>query len=186
MSDPKAPGRLGLVEELVNSVELPDGEDELATPATTARWLRAHGEHAAVVTEAERVRLVDLREALRDLLEVNGGAAVAPERIQVVTQMINAAGLNTVISAEGARLVPGGQGVQRFIGEIAVAMVAATTDGTWRRLKVCRNDQCRWAFFDNSKNSRRAWCSMQSCGCQSKSRAYRARKRQDLVMSVAE
>jgi len=47
----------------------------------------------------------------------------------------------------------------------------------WRRLKVCRNDTCLWAFFDTSKNRSRHWCSMGDCGSQVKARAYRLRRK---------
>jgi predicted RNA-binding Zn ribbon-like protein len=49
-------------------------------------------------------------------------------------------------------------------------------DGSWSRLKTCENDECRWAFYDQSKNRSAKWCSMQSCGNRMKARAYRARR----------
>ena len=172
-----APGGLGLVAEFVNSLDYPDGEDELATEASASAWLRRHGAPVRSVSGVERAGLVALRENLRDLLEGNGEGPVSPGTADSVMQRFNAAELATVISPEGARLVATGSGVNRFVGELAAAMIAATTDGTWRRLKVCRSDECRYAFYDNTKNARRAWCSMRVCGCRSKSRTYRARKR---------
>jgi predicted RNA-binding Zn ribbon-like protein len=55
--------------------------------------------------------------------------------------------------------------------------VALTVDGRWDRLKICPADDCRWAFYDRSKNRFRHWCSMAECGVRAKSRAFRARKR---------
>ena len=48
--------------------------------------------------------------------------------------------------------------------------------GTWERLKVCRQESCRWAFYDNTKNRSGVWCNMASCGNRAKARAYRARR----------
>jgi predicted RNA-binding Zn ribbon-like protein len=48
-------------------------------------------------------------------------------------------------------------------------------DGTFARLKSCRNHDCRWAFYDYSKNRSASWCSMQLCGNRTKTRAYRRR-----------
>ncbi len=48
-------------------------------------------------------------------------------------------------------------------------------DGTWSRLKACR--QCEWAFYDWSKNRSGRWCAMSVCGNRTKVRAYRARRR---------
>ena len=175
---PEAPGRLGLVEEFVNSVELPDGDDQLGTADQARGWLSRHGVTAGSVDERDRARLVELREALRDLLEGNGEGAVSPRTVERVMRTFNGAELGTVISPEGAKLVATGSGVAGFIGELAAAMVSGTIDGTWQRLKVCRSEECRWAFYDRSKNACRTWCSMRVCGCRTKSRTYRARKRE--------
>lgn len=47
-------------------------------------------------------------------------------------------------------------------------------DGTWQRLKACR--ECSWAFYDHSKNVAGSWCSMKVCGGRVKQRAYYARQ----------
>ena len=52
------------------------------------------------------------------------------------------------------------------LGAIAAAAVALTVDGRWDRLKICPADDCRWAFYDRSKNRFRHWCSMAECGSQ--------------------
>jgi predicted RNA-binding Zn ribbon-like protein len=49
-------------------------------------------------------------------------------------------------------------------------------DGSWSRLKTCRNHGCRWVFYDLSKNRSASWCSMQLCGNRRKTRVYRARR----------
>jgi predicted RNA-binding Zn ribbon-like protein len=49
------------------------------------------------------------------------------------------------------------------------------SDGSWSRLKCCRNHDCRWSFYDYSKNRSATWCSMQICGNRTKTRAYRQR-----------
>jgi predicted RNA-binding Zn ribbon-like protein len=43
------------------------------------------------------------------------------------------------------------------------------------RVRYCANDQCRWLFIDDSKNSSRRWCSMESCGNRAKARRHYAR-----------
>ena len=56
---------------------------------------------------------------------------------------------------------------------VAIAF-RAMLEGTWPRLKACRN--CKWAFYDYSKNRAASWCSMQLCGNRLKTRAYRSRR----------
>jgi predicted RNA-binding Zn ribbon-like protein len=49
-------------------------------------------------------------------------------------------------------------------------------DGSWSRLKACRDDACAWAFHDTSRSRTRTWCSMQVCGNREKARSFRARQ----------
>jgi predicted RNA-binding Zn ribbon-like protein len=53
----------------------------------------------------------------------------------------------------------------------------ARGDGTWERLKACREPSCVWAFYDYSKNRSAAWCSMEVCGNRNKVRLFRTRSR---------
>jgi predicted RNA-binding Zn ribbon-like protein len=54
--------------------------------------------------------------------------------------------------------------------------VRAEAEGRWGRLKACRNEGCRWAFYDASKNRSGKWCNMDVCGARHKMRVYRERK----------
>jgi predicted RNA-binding Zn ribbon-like protein len=67
-----------------------------------------------------------------------------------------------------------GTGVDGAFGRIVAIVFKAMLDGSWARLKACR--QCGWAFYDTSKNRSGSWCSMQICGNRTKTRAYRRRK----------
>jgi predicted RNA-binding Zn ribbon-like protein len=49
-------------------------------------------------------------------------------------------------------------------------------DGTWSRMKACRNDTCHWAFYDASRNRSGKWCSMAICGNRAKVANYRERQ----------
>jgi hypothetical protein len=52
----------------------------------------------------------------------------------------------------------------------------AQRDGTWARLKACRNPDCRWAYYDRSHAGRGAWCDMAVCGNRIKNRNLRSRQ----------
>ena len=54
----------------------------------------------------------------------------------------------------------------------------AQANGSWDRLKLCGNPDCRWAFYDRSHSRRGAWCDMASCGNRQKNRNLRARRAQ--------
>jgi predicted RNA-binding Zn ribbon-like protein len=55
-------------------------------------------------------------------------------------------------------------------------MFSAMMDGTWTRLKACRNTACRYVFYDYSKNRSGTWCTMAICGNRLKTRKYRQRR----------
>jgi predicted RNA-binding Zn ribbon-like protein len=43
-------------------------------------------------------------------------------------------------------------------------------------VKICPADDCLWAFYDESRNGSRQWCSMDDCCNRAKARAHRARQ----------
>ena len=75
----------------------------------------------------------------------------------------------------GVRLEPGAAGVTGALGRLVAIVAGAMADGTWTRLKACRAEDCRWAFYDHARNRSRQWCSMAVCGNRTKARSYRRR-----------
>lgn len=67
-------------------------------------------------------------------------------------------------------------------GDVLTVVLDAVADGTWRRLKACPD--CRWAFYDNTRNGSKRWCLMEAagpgsrgCGNIAKVRRHRERTR---------
>jgi predicted RNA-binding Zn ribbon-like protein len=173
-----APPGLELVQTFVNTADIEEGTDELGDVASTVRWLEsAWGGEVPALEEGDRARLVEAREALRSVLATHTGEPADPDAIERLRELLSTAVLRPVVDARGARLEAAGEGVDAFLGVIAAQIAEATVAGTWERLKVCRDDVCRWAFYDHSKNTRGTWCSMRVCGNRAKARAYRQRRR---------
>jgi predicted RNA-binding Zn ribbon-like protein len=172
-----APGSLELVQRFINSTELPDGDDELRSGALATDWIRQATGATLEVTEKDRQRLVATREALRDLLEAHTGENVDPAVAVRLQKLLSHSPLRPVLTTNGATLEVDCQGVDSFLGKVSTAIVEATLMGTWDRLKVCRSDTCRWAYYDSSKNGSSCWCSMRVCGSREKARAYRERRK---------
>jgi predicted RNA-binding Zn ribbon-like protein len=66
-------------------------------------------------------------------------------------------------------------------GDILAAVLSAISAGTWTRLKACPD--CRWVFYDNTRNGSKRWCLMygggpdgRACGTIAKVRRYRDRQ----------
>ena len=169
-----------LIRDFVNTLHKdPRGdEEELTDPAALTRWLREHellGD-AGVARAADLGRAVELREALRLLLlannevEVDTGTAFA-----VLDDAARRGRVALRFAGDAPALEPDAAGVPGALGRIVAAVHGAVADGSWRRLKACRADDCEWAFVDTARNQSRAWCSMRSCGNREKARAFRRR-----------
>ncbi|MBW8807441.1 MAG: CGNR zinc finger domain-containing protein [Lysobacter sp.] len=52
-------------------------------------------------------------------------------------------------------------------------------DARLDRLRVCDGNDCGWVFIDTSKNGRRRWCDMATCGNVAKARRFQQRQRDD-------
>lgn len=52
-------------------------------------------------------------------------------------------------------------------------------------LKECANHECTRVYIDRSRGARREWCAMDPCGNKMKAAAYRARKREEKLVSAA-
>jgi predicted RNA-binding Zn ribbon-like protein len=178
-----APGRLELVRAFVNTRDLDLATDDLGDVAGLAGWLVRNDlldqEEAAEVTAAQRDRAVAVREAFRGLLLANNDARPADAAaIALLDDAAARAKVGLRLGADGhAHLEAQARGVDGALGRLLLIAYEAMEHGEWRRLKACRNDTCQWGFYDHSKNHSKTWCSMEVCGSQVKSRAYRARKR---------
>ncbi|TYK48222.1 CGNR zinc finger domain-containing protein [Actinomadura decatromicini] len=169
-----------LLADFVNTLNVEDGDDRLATPADVGGWLAERGlvPAAATATTADLRVAIALREGLREAMSAHHG----PREADLPEELDDAfAALHLRITLAGARpalvpLDPPGTAAAG-LARLAAAITDSVAAGTWSRLKVCQEDTCRWAFLDTSKNRSRSWCSMRVCGNRTKTRAYRARRR---------
>jgi predicted RNA-binding Zn ribbon-like protein len=179
-SNPKpAPGTLALVQDFVNTRNYFHGGDLLGDAQEATVGLAELGllEEGERVEETERRRLVAFREALRGLLLAHNGVPEADA--EVLDDLVAPAALRVHFGRDGRPdLEPAAEGglAERIIGRLLAEVVRAEGEGRWGRLKACRNEGCRWAFYDTSKNRSGSWCNMQVCGARHKMRAYRERR----------
>ena len=175
---PPAPGRLELVRTFLNSVDLESREDDFSTPASLADWLveRSLLPRDARLGPADLEEAIEFRETLRDVLESNAGhgdAEAALRRLDAIAARIP---LRVQLAGQ-PRLEPASKDdIHAAIGRLLGIAYQAAIEGTWRRLKVCRSDTCRWAFYDSSRNRSGTWCTMAICGNRMKGRAFRRRR----------
>lgn len=172
---------LALVGDFVNTLDVEGGVEQLDSVESLRAWMVGRGliGTSEALTEADMVRMIEVREALRSLLLANNNAAatVAPPDVEILNRAATRARFLIRFDEHTARLRPEAFGVDGALGRILINVFSSMADGTWSRLKACRSDTCHWAFYDQSKNSSGAWCSMAICGNRAKARSYRERRR---------
>ena len=144
-----------LVLDFLNTVDVEQGTDLLDDPAVWEGWLAERGLVCSEVA-AREVRTT-LRAAAGDPT-----AGVAPVTAPVTVSVVD--GLPRVVAPD-------------VVGAVLAAASRLAVLGLWDRVKICPADDCRWAFYDRSRNHSRTWCSMQVCGNREKARTWRERAR---------
>jgi predicted RNA-binding Zn ribbon-like protein len=174
---PPAPGRLRTVQAFVNTVNRESGEDVIAHPDGLRAWLDRFEllDASCRIDEVAVERAWTLREALRDLLRANAGHDVQIEAARAEVEHVGRSAHLALRLDGGAPLVSLAPGLDGAFGTIVALMGEAMLDGSWPRLKACRREVCRWAFYDHSHAGTGAWCSMSICGSRSKASSYRDR-----------
>ncbi|MFI1419397.1 CGNR zinc finger domain-containing protein [Streptomyces sp. NPDC020731] len=159
------PGKLALVQALVNTLDVESGADALDT---------ADGRAPFGLTEDTAASARELRESLRAALLAHAGHPPHRAVTPLGELLARAPLVVTVDTADGsAALAPVDDGP--LLSRIADAVAEAVTAGTWDRLKACEAADCLWAYYDRSPAGRGRWCSMQVCGARAKMRRYRAK-----------
>jgi predicted RNA-binding Zn ribbon-like protein len=160
--------------------------DRLDDPAWVdeflARWdLSAAGRPAA----RDKSKLVELRRLLRAMFTTLAeGRPVSGADVETLNRFIERGVYYRRVTTDGAHrveLVPAHSDWRWVLAEIAASFGELLADGDPSRLKECENPECRWAFYDASKNRRRRWCDPTQCGNVHKVRQFRARQRNQSV-----
>jgi predicted RNA-binding Zn ribbon-like protein len=175
-----APEPLDRIQALVNTADLESGTDRLARVVDAEPWLHAHGllPSGGSVTPGELSTIRELREALRALLVFNaGGPAPTDKALRPLSRIADATTARVRLGVGGALAVAAdSDSLHGRLLSLLLVVSEAQRDGTWARLKACGNEDCRWAFYDRSRNHGGTWCDMATCGNKLKNREFRARR----------
>lgn len=172
----------------INTLELVHGKphDHLATTAQAVAWLQerglVHDDGGGTMSGPAALRRIRrVRAALRELAEATH-ARRAPDAAALaeINRVLRAREmLELVATAEGLRLDHrhGRDPIDDALARLAEPIVREIGGGRPERLRPCANDACRWLFYDASRQGRRRWCDMASCGNRAKAARHRARVR---------
>jgi predicted RNA-binding Zn ribbon-like protein len=179
-----------------DDIELGVRRDALKDFGTMLDWLSAVGvmdqdKQNAIVRRAEQqpagatAALLDarrVRSALRALAE--HGAQSADTRADAVAEINRVLGRSA--GTRRLELGPDGLYTRNFVagGDAFAALMMPIVDdgadsliaGELGRVRCCNDPRCRRVFLDSTKNGRRRWCDMATCGNRAKAARHRARE----------
>lgn len=150
-----------LIVRFINTLDVEAGTDVLDTVDSWQSWLSEQGLGVGFGRKSTR----DLEQAreLRDDLRALAGGVRREQGRQV--------GIQVALTDAGEVEL----GADTAVGLIAAAAAKVAIEKRLDRVKICPADNCRWAFYDSSRNHSRQWCSMEVCGNRAKARAHRQR-----------
>lgn len=174
-----ASGDAGLIQAFVNTLDLMPRTEQLEDPNTLQAWLVANRllEPTETVSDQDWRHALAVREAIRNVIGGNTGLPVYPVDVATLNQAASQSRLRMRFGRTGKpRVEPETPGAVGAIGRLVAALYAAMQDDEWARLKLCGSDECRWVFYDRSKNHSSRWCKMESCGNREKARRFRRKR----------
>ncbi len=155
--------------------------EHLDDPAWCAAFLARWGwADMAAAEPLPRADVTRLRARLRRIVDaVAAGQGVgADDAVALDGWLASPARRHLARDTQGYTLewAPLEAGWSWIMAEIAASMVDMLVPHQSRRLKVCPNPGCRWAFYDETNGNTRRWCNDRACGNRDKVRRFRARR----------
>jgi predicted RNA-binding Zn ribbon-like protein len=120
---------------------------------------------------------VRLREALFDIFSaVAEHRAIPSNALALLNFAVQESAAHSRIVHTNQRFVVEWVGMDSYLDSllwpIARAAADLLTSHELANLRICASDDCAWLFLDQTKNHRRRWCDMRTCGNRVKARRH--------------
>lgn len=142
------------------------------------RWSREHKPQAAEIF----AQAIAIREVVfRIFSAVAVRASVRAKDFMVLRAALMEAPSRSDLARVGSRcgwfLEQGQPSVASVLAPVLWSAGDLMLNAPTRPIRRCANQQCLWLFIDQSKNTTRRWCDMNSCGNRAKARRHYAKIR---------
>jgi predicted RNA-binding Zn ribbon-like protein len=134
-------------------------------------------------TRSQKAKLAELRALLRRITEATaGGRPAKPTDLEELNGYL-AHPLVRRLERDGGGyrvvLAPSNADWGWVLAQVAASFAELLAAEHLERLKLCDDPDCGFAFYDETKNGARRWCSSATCGNRAKVRRFRSRQHRD-------
>ena len=149
-------------------------DEKIQRTADLSIWMDALGlaGEASRVSNAELGRLCQFRTSVRQIFIacLSGGEAEsnALHELNQAARSIS----KDLLRGDSARGAVFGDAtsLREILAVSAIATLGESRD--LERIKLCPGHDCGWLFLDETKNGRRRWCTMETCGNRAKANRH--------------
>jgi predicted RNA-binding Zn ribbon-like protein len=167
--------------DLVNSEEhdgLGHVTDHLDNPYWLANFLRHFHLADAAPRALPLAALKQFREFLRDVaVDLAARRTISASKLERLNAALMVPGRQKLVQRQNgfrAELVPVRGGWPWIMSRIAASLADTLSSYDRKRVKLCADQGCRWAYYDLTKGKTRRWCSDRTCGNRDRVRRARA------------
>lgn len=166
--------------DLVNSYEVFDDIEHLATPADLQRFLDEHGGAFCPpdfdITDRDLHEVRALRSRLREVFLARDEAEAASVLNDILADVTATPRVSVHGAAPHLHFEPVKASPSRWLGAVtAMGLSVALIDGGLARFGVCGSSTCEDVYVDTSRNRSRRHCS-ETCTTRENVAAYRERQ----------
>jgi predicted RNA-binding Zn ribbon-like protein len=179
MAKQTAPNELEVIRTFLNTWRIPNDTrvavDLLKDEEAFKQFMTALVPHSVQLNALGET--LAFRQCLRDAVETGQIAEIKWWLLQYPIQAL----IDLEDDRPSVRFEPTSETSIAYLLKI---VMDATARGQWPRLKACPD--CRWVFYDHSKNASKRWCGMyaksaqgRACGTIAKVKRYRQKRQAD-------
>ncbi len=157
-------------------------EESGTLPGKVVNQLRTLGKDSPGRAQTVLRNAIRLREALYDIfLAIAKGEPVPSPAIEILNKAIQHAAAHAQITHDEKRFsrrwIDPGSHLDAMLWPVAQAAGELLTSDDVQNIRECSSEDCAWVFLDKTKNHRRRWCEMKTCGNRAKARRYYQRQK---------
>ena len=133
-------------------------------------------------TQSALTHAIELREAIHAIFSAVADRREVPaQALARLNTFVQAAAEHAQITRSNRRfawewILPDSH-LESMLWPVARAAADLLTSSDLIFVRRCASDTCRWLFLDKTKNHRRRWCEMKTCGNRDKARRYYQRQK---------